>query len=203
MNIDRMPPEAATHWRRVSAEGGRSGDPLIIPEDQSQDPIIASLYVALRAAEQVHDTNCAEALRHVIASRLRNLGPETAIFHKPGQAAPGEGRGRALQKWRLGRVVGYVDRNLSDKISLLDMAAVAGLSRMHFASQFRRATGLRPHEFVLRERVRRAQSLLRESTMEILEIALAVGFQTQPHFTTVFKRFTGCTPNRWRARHEP
>lgn len=35
--------------------------------------------------------------------------------------------------------------------------------------------------------------------MALVEIALTVGFQTQAHFTTVFKRFAGCTPRRWRS----
>jgi AraC family transcriptional regulator len=35
--------------------------------------------------------------------------------------------------------------------------------------------------------------------MAVVQIALTVGFQTQAHFTTVFKRFVGCTPHRWRA----
>jgi AraC-like DNA-binding protein len=83
-------------------------------------------------------------------------------------------------------------------VTLLDLAAVAGLSRMHFASQFRAATGRRPHEYLLRQRIRRADELLRESTMTIVDIALSVGFQTQPHFTTVFKRFVGYTPLQWR-----
>jgi AraC family transcriptional regulator len=106
---------------------------------------------------------------------------------------------RALQKWRLKRVVEYVENHLSEKIALSDLAAIAGLSRMHFASQFRKATGLRPHEFLLRRRIQRAEELLRNTTMPIVEIPLTVGFQTTAHLTTVFKRFTGCTPGRWRA----
>jgi AraC-like DNA-binding protein len=31
-----------------------------------------------------------------------------------------------------------------------------------------------------------------------VDVALAVGFQTQAHFSTVFKRLTGTTPARWR-----
>lgn len=106
---------------------------------------------------------------------------------------------RALQKWRLKRVVEYVEDHLSAKIALSDLADIAGLSPMHFASQFRTATGLRPHEFLLRRRIQRAEELLRSSTMPIVEIAMTVGFQTQAHLTTVFKRFTGCPPGRWRA----
>ena len=70
---------------------------------------------------------------------------------------------------------------------------------MHFARQFRTATGLRPHEFFLRRRIQRAEELLWNTKMPIVDIALTVGFQTQAHLTTVFKRFAGCTPGRWRA----
>jgi AraC family transcriptional regulator len=70
---------------------------------------------------------------------------------------------------------------------------------MHFAAQFRLATGIRPHEFVLRRRVARSQQLLAETHATLVEIALSVGFQTQAHFTTVFKRFVGDTPRQWRC----
>jgi AraC-like DNA-binding protein len=106
-----------------------------------------------------------------------------------------------LQKWRLRRVADYVDSHLSNKITLLDLAAVAGLSRMHFASQFRMATGLRPHEYLLRQRIRRADELPRYTALTIVEIAFSVGFQTQAHFTTVFKRIAGSTPAQWRNTH--
>jgi AraC-like DNA-binding protein len=105
----------------------------------------------------------------------------------------------ALQKWRLKRVVEYIDSHLAAKITLSDLAAVAGLSQMYFASQFRLATSQGPHEFLLKRRIGRAEALLLNTTMPILEIALTVGFQTQAHFTTVFKRFVGCSPHRWRV----
>jgi len=105
----------------------------------------------------------------------------------------------ALQKWRLKRVVDYIDSHLAAKITLSDLAAVAGLSQMYFASRFRLATSLRPHEFLLKQRIGRAEVLLLNTTMPILEIALTVGFQTQAHFSTVFKRFVGCSPHQWRV----
>ncbi|WP_244553287.1 helix-turn-helix transcriptional regulator [Bradyrhizobium erythrophlei] len=70
---------------------------------------------------------------------------------------------------------------------------------MHFACQFRAATGLRPHEFLLQRRICRAKELMRGTSMTIAEIALTVGFLTQAHFTTVFKRFVGYTPRQWRT----
>lgn len=104
-----------------------------------------------------------------------------------------------LPKWRLRKAVDYIDAHLSRTITLKDLAAAAGLSRMHFAAQFRAATGLRPREFVLHRRIKLAQQLMIETQNSLVDIALTVGFQTQAHFTTVFKRFVGNTPHRWRC----
>jgi AraC family transcriptional regulator len=168
----------------------------------SGDHVIWSLSIALETVELEHDEHCAEALRQAIAARLVGLRPETQAANRAGEADSSRRPTRALQKWRLKRVVEYVDANLSNRVSLLDLAAVAGLSRMHFASQFRVATGLRPHEFLLRRRIRRSKELLRTSPMAIVEIAFAVGFQTQAHFTTVFKRFVGHSPRQWRMANQ-
>jgi transcriptional regulator GlxA family with amidase domain len=98
----------------------------------------------------------------------------------------------------LKRVGDYVGAHLARSITLAELANAAGLTRMHFAALFRVATGARPHEYVLRRRIERAQELLRDSSLTLVDVALSVGFQTQSHFTTVFKRFTGETPHRWR-----
>ena len=182
---------------RGAGEGGSAaGNP--------QDPVIRRLSDALAATERTDDRHtgiCSDALRLAIVTRMLGLQSETQRAEEQTTKA-GQGYAerplRALQKWRLKRVVEYVDNHLSGRITLLDLAAVAGLSRMHFASQFRAATGFRPHEYLLRRRIHRAEELLRQSTMTLVEIALTVGFQTQAHFTTVFKRFVGDTPYQWR-----
>ena len=104
-----------------------------------------------------------------------------------------------LTKWRLKRVLTYIDEHIGESITLATLAEVAGLSRMYFAVQFRVATGCRPHECILRKRIERAKQLLLETSEPLVSIALTVGFQSQAHFSTVFKRFAGLTPNRWRA----
>ncbi len=70
---------------------------------------------------------------------------------------------------------------------------------MHFAAQFRATTGYRPREYLLHQRIEHAKSLLSNSEMALVEVALAVGFCTQAHFSTVFKRLTGNTPAAWRC----
>jgi AraC-like DNA-binding protein len=172
------------------------------------DPVMRRLSDALAATEATHDDHSA-----IMADALR-LAILTRTFSRQALRAPAEldpadgvreeevGRPvRSLQNWRLKRVLQYVDKNLTGKITLQDMAAVAGLSRMHFAAQFRAATGARPHEYLLRRRIERAQELLKQAEVTLVDIALTVGFQTQAHFTTVFKRFVGDTPYQWRSAY--
>jgi AraC-like DNA-binding protein len=107
-------------------------------------------------------------------------------------------RGSKLAQWRLKRAIDYVEARLDEPVSLADVAASAGLTRMHFAAQFRAATGLRPHEYLLRRRIERAQEMLVGTGMSLVDVALSVGFQTQSHFTSVFKRYAGQPPRAWR-----
>lgn len=108
-----------------------------------------------------------------------------------------------LPAWRLRRVTDLVDTQLHSAISLADMASVAGLSPMHFAAQFKAATGTRPHHYLVARRIARAKRLLIETNGTILDVAIAVGFQTQAHFSTVFKQHEAVTPGQWRTAHAP
>jgi AraC family transcriptional regulator len=180
--------------------------PRAVTTGRHEDPVIRSLYDVLAIAERTGDRHTgigADALRFAIAIRSLGLQSESQRCLKRREAWKHDSSQRpvrSLQKWRLKLVDEYINGHLSDKVTLADLAAVAGLSRMHFACQFRAATGFRPHKYLLRRRINRAEELLLGSTMTIVDIALTVGFQSQSHFTTVFKRFTGHAPYRWRNR---
>jgi AraC-like DNA-binding protein len=128
---------------------------------------------------------------------LNTTVPQCSASRDGGAARRGRGSS-PLPAWRLKRTLAHIEANLAETVTLADLAAAAGLTRMHFAAQFRAATGLRPHEFLLRRRIERARELLQRTDERLVEVALGVGFQTQAHFTTVFKRFVGETPQRWR-----
>jgi AraC family transcriptional regulator len=162
------------------------------------DPVVLQLSSALAAAERSDDDFAvlyADALRLAVVARIESLR-ERAAPAPGGRSAPS-----GLVKWRLKRVTDFVEAELHRPVTLADMAAAAGLSRMHFAAQFRAATGLRAHEYLLKCRIERAQKLLQQTREPLAQIALIVGFQTQAHFTTVFGRFVGDTPHRWRRAH--
>jgi AraC-like DNA-binding protein len=105
-----------------------------------------------------------------------------------------------LAPWRLRRATDYIEAHLGEKMSLADVASASGLSRMHFAALFRASTGLRPLKYVQRRRIEHAQASLANSDIPVVDIALSVGFQSQAHFSTVFKRLVGESPVRWRQR---
>ena len=84
--------------------------------------------------------------------------------------------------------------------TLEQMAAAARLSPYHFARQFKAATGLPPHQFVIRRRVERAKQLLQTGGgFSLAEVAARVGFSDQSQFTHHFKRLVGVTPGQFRT----
>ena len=70
----------------------------------------------------------------------------------------------------------------------------------HFARQFKAATGLPPHQFVITRRVERAKELLQAGTdLSLAEVALRAGFSDQSQFSRHFKRLVGVTPGQFRT----
>jgi sigma-54 dependent transcriptional regulator, acetoin dehydrogenase operon transcriptional activator AcoR len=103
-----------------------------------------------------------------------------------------------LPRYKLRRVMAYVDARLGGPISLDDLANVAGVSRFHFHRQFRKTVGLTPRDYVLRARIERAKGLLTESDLTVGEVSGAVGFADQSHFSNIFRRLTAMTPRGFR-----
>lgn len=103
-----------------------------------------------------------------------------------------------LTPQQIGRVIDFVQAYLSQDISLELLAQQAGFSPYHFARLFRQTMGETPHQFVLRQRIERAQRLLNEGDTYLANIALESGFANQSHFTRVFKRHLGLTPHAYR-----
>ena len=87
----------------------------------------------------------------------------------------------------------------SGRWRMKQLAAVARLSPYHFARQFKAATGLPPHQYVIARRVERARHLLQAGTdLSLAEVALHAGFSDQSQFSHHFKRIVGVTP--WKFR---
>jgi AraC family transcriptional regulator len=97
------------------------------------------------------------------------------------------------------RVREYIEQSLGRDLSIRALAEVVGLSPQYFADLFRQATGFTPHQYVSHRRVERAQQLLRDADLPLTEVAHQCGFTSQSQFTTLFRRFTGVTPGKFRG----
>jgi AraC-like DNA-binding protein len=120
------------------------------------------------------------------------------IVKFPGTLEAVSATGSGLPRYKLRRVMAYVDAGLGGPISLDDLASVAGVSRFHFHRQFRKSVGVTPREYVLRARIERAKGLLTESDLTVGEVSGAVGFADQSHFSNIFRRLTAMTPRSFR-----
>jgi AraC family transcriptional regulator len=109
-----------------------------------------------------------------------------------------EERAERLTDPRLRRVIHYIRSSLGNEISLGALAELAGLSPNYFLSAFRRATGKTPHRYLTEQRVAKACELLHNPHCSIVDVSLAVGFSSQSHLTTVFRRFLKTTPAAYR-----
>jgi AraC family transcriptional regulator len=130
-----------------------------------------------------------------------SLHPHLGAWHRrrsrsTGDAARPPATG-GLTPWRFACVQDYIERNLGEAISLEDLARVAGVSRFHFARQFRACTGESPMGYLLRTRVERAKIRLRESHARVIDIAAELGFADQSHFTRRFRRLVGMPPSAY------
>lgn len=100
---------------------------------------------------------------------------------------------------QLRKVEDYVAAHLAEEISIEALAGMAELSSSHFAHVFKETTGWTPLQYVTRQRVTHAQQLIRETTRNLIEIALEVGYTSPSHFAQVFRRVVGVTPTEFRS----
>jgi AraC family transcriptional regulator len=134
------------------------------------------------------------------AESLANLLAVHLIRHVLAPRRPARGRDGALPRGRLRAVVAYIEEHLDASPTLEQMAAVAHLNPYHFARQFKCATGLPPHQYVLARRVERAKQLLQGGDdLSLAQVAARAGFSDQSQFCHHFKRLAGVTPGRFRT----
>jgi AraC-like DNA-binding protein len=102
----------------------------------------------------------------------------------------------------LKRLVDHVQANLTERILVSDLAAVVGLSPNRFALAYAACTGQSPHQFVMSQRLRRAETLLQNDRTPLADVAAACGFASQQHLTHVMRKRLGVTPARYRDERQ-
>lgn len=107
-------------------------------------------------------------------------------------------RRRGLATWQVRRVTAYMSERLDQEVSLGELAGLINLSRFHFCTAFRLATGQTPREWLIARRIERACKLLAHPAMSITRVGLAVGYATPSAFAASFHKRMGVTPSEFR-----
>jgi AraC family transcriptional regulator len=103
-----------------------------------------------------------------------------------------------LPAHKLRRVIERMNADLDTDLDLKTIAAESGYSRNHLLRMFRAATECTPHQYFLRLRIEKAQSLMKNQSLRIIDIAESCGFTSQSQFSRVFRRMIGVTPRQYR-----
>jgi AraC family transcriptional regulator len=179
--------------KRLCGSEALSDDLALI---NGNDDVVSTLLSSLRREVAAGRTPGTAYVEHLAALMLLRLTD-------PRPAAKPRARRGLLHPKALSFVQEYIEAHLGADISLADLAGLLTLPTDTFARQFRATMGISPYAYVITRRVEQACSLLCKTDLPISEIALLLGFSSQSHFTTMFRRIQGMTPQAYRVQRHP
>lgn len=94
------------------------------------------------------------------------------------------------------RCVCHINENLGKKISVSDLADLCGISPDYLSQIFKEEMGEALSLFIIRKKLEAAKNMIAQK-MSSREVALALGFSSQSHFITAFKKLYGMTPSQY------
>nr|WP_224746949.1 AraC family transcriptional regulator [Pelovirga terrestris] len=125
----------------------------------------------------------AQALRRIIHIRQTSLGQ---VPH---------GSTSSLEKG-----LQFIQSRYKYPLALQQVADQAGMSLSSFVRQFKKKTGMNFVTYVNNLRMSLARTLLGTTSMSVLEISIACGYNSQSHFNRIFKKIEGISPGQYRKR---
>jgi AraC family transcriptional regulator len=183
---------APEYFERLAADAGaRGGTPafrvLRLPPWRALSPLVARACAGLAGSGDVPWEELSVQLAAQTLQLVSGLGSDR------GGAPPG-----AVA--RVTRAVRTIERHLDAGLALGSLARDAGLSPYHFLRTFERLTGVTPHQYVLRARLREAAMRLAVEPARVLDIALDCGFGDVSNFNRAFRTEFGVSPRVYRRR---
>jgi AraC family transcriptional regulator len=187
------------YFERLAADAGLASAGQLnfrrarIPPQRVLSPLIARAC----AGAQADDASAAgwdELAVELAAVTLRAAGASTRAD------AAASGPAGALATSRVAQVVRLIDDTPGAPHTLTSLAAAAGLSEFYFLRTFQRVTGVTPHQYLLRARLRAAALRLQDGGAKIVDLALDCGFNDLSNFNHAFRAEFAASPRAWRAR---
>lgn len=96
------------------------------------------------------------------------------------------------------KVIEFISKNYSGKISISDIASGIGLDRSYLYVIFKKLMNMSPQNFLINFRIDRAVDLMRNSELTIGDIARSVGYEDPLQFSKIFKKIKGVSPSQFR-----
>ncbi|WP_278575004.1 AraC family transcriptional regulator [Fusobacterium ulcerans] len=102
----------------------------------------------------------------------------------------------------LEKIKRYIFKHLHKKISVEEMALELGMNKEYLSHIFHKLEGKTIVNYIQQEKIIEGENLLKYSEHEVATISSYLGFSSQSYFNTVFKKYTGMTPAKYRAVHQ-
>jgi AraC family transcriptional regulator len=119
-----------------------------------------------------------------------------------GDARPARAGARGgLASWQRRRVTELLQASVVGGVRLGELARACDLSVSHFARSFKVSFGVTCHRWLTELRVKRAEELLAQTELALMDVATQSGFADQAAFTRTFRRVVGMPPGQWRREH--
>jgi AraC-like DNA-binding protein len=183
------------YFERISAEAGVKGTRRFT---LARVPAIAemSLLIAQAASTLVKDAGADdEFFWHELSVRLAAQALKVASDPLVDSASV-----PPSSVARVTRAVRMIDADPVAHVSLEKLAARAGLSPYHFLRTFEQVTGITPHQYVRRIRLRKAAARLKSERTRVLDVAMDCGFGDVSAFNRAFHSEFGTNPLGFRRQ---
>ena len=186
---------APAYFERLAADAGVAGGRwrfgrVSIPPLRALSPLVARACAGVGDEESAGGDAWDELAVELAAATLQAAGALT----RPEPPA-------SATAWsRVAQIVRLVDDTPGAPHTLASLADAAGLSEFYFLRTFQRVTGVTPHQYLLRARLRAAALRLRDGGAKVVDIAFDCGFNDLSNFNHAFRAEFAASPRAWRAQ---
>jgi AraC family transcriptional regulator len=163
----------------------------ILPRFATPDPLIYQFCLGLLSELRLGESWCCLYVEHLVSALSIHLVRQYSVKNQSRRDPHG------LPKSKLQQAISYINEHLTENLSLKDISNVVEMSPFYFTNLFKQSMGMTAYQYVIYRRIERAKQLLRKQKLSIGEVSEQVGFESQSHFTNVFRKHTSKTPKMY------
>jgi AraC-like DNA-binding protein len=166
----------------------RHGSHRIISKAQDVEPVFLALIRQVMKKDPKCEKVVSSLLQTIVALLWQRLEMESTVGN----------RDRCPHSYPIHKVIQLMRENLDKRISLRELAHLAGYSVTQFCWRFRKEVGCSPQAYHMQLRLESARSRLLHPDAQIAQVALEHNFSSSQHFSVAFRRTFAAAPGRWR-----